>query len=104
MNKLISISEPVVTFQGPDGPLEIAATAEGEYDLDAHVLTIILDTSAHLGSVEDSEQPSWLPPGETLREHVSQEEATVLARDIFEHWAEKVRDAAADHERSPSAH
>jgi hypothetical protein len=40
-------------------------------------------------------RPEWLPRGETLREHVSVEEASEMARDIFWRWTKKVRESAA---------
>jgi hypothetical protein len=96
MNKLISLVEPVVSTNMDEGPpLEISATAEGEFDPGSSVLTVRLDTVIHQGVMPEADHRAWLPAAEVVHEHVDQEEATVVARDVFEHWVEKVRRAVS---------
>lgn len=103
MNKLISISKPVATLQEPEGPLMISATADSQYEPEEEMVTVELDTAIFPQECE-GEYRSWLPAHETIREHVPQQDAAMLARDVFEHWSEKVRRAAANlSEQSPDS-
>ena len=96
MNKLISLVEPLVYSEMDDSPpIEISATAEGEFDQGSSMLTVWLDTVVHVGVMPETEHRTWLPAPEVVHEHVPQEEATIVARDVFEHWVDKVRKSVA---------
>lgn len=98
MKKVLSISEIVRDLDLEVEPKELCATAEADYDEADSSLRVSLDSFVrqvrHAGP-DVCTRPEWLPRPEALREKVSAEEASELARDIFHRWTRKVR-AAAD--------
>lgn len=95
MKHIISISEAIAEIAVPDGGnAEVHAEVEGTYDEEKSLLLVTLQSEVR-PMLKDThlERPSWLPASQSLKEHVAEEEATTLARDIFRHWVEKVRRA-----------
>ena len=92
MAKLVSKSEIIGTVE--DGAVEVCATAEAEFDESAAQLRLTLDAFARSTDIRSRERhtrPSFLPPPETLREHVGRDEASELTADAFRRWVRRVR-------------
>lgn len=100
MRKVLSISEIVQDLDLEMEPRELCASAEADYDEKKSTLVVRLDAFVrqvrHAGS-DTCLKPDWLPQGQTLREHVSEEEASEMARDIFHRWTKKIRESAEAH-------
>jgi hypothetical protein len=97
MRKVLSISEIVQDLDLEVEPKELCATAEADYDERKSMLVMKVDAfvrQVHHAGPDESTRPDWLPAAEILREGVSSEEASDLARDIFHRWTKKVREAA----------
>jgi hypothetical protein len=96
MKRVLSISEIVQDLDLESEPRELCASAEADYDEKKSTLTVKLDAFVrqvrHAGP-DVCSRPDWLPKAESLRERVSPEEASDLARDIFQRWTRKVRDS-----------
>jgi hypothetical protein len=100
MRKVLSISEIVQDLDLEVEPKELCATAEADYDERKSKLVMKVDAfvrQVHHASPDECTRPDWLPKAETLREGVSAEEASDLARDIFHRWTKKIREAAEVH-------
>ena len=99
MKNLISLSEAVEELELPGhGTAEVHVSAEGNYDGSRGMLLLTLSSGIRpLVDADTCLRPAWLPNPQLLQEHVSVEEATALAREIFSHWAEKVRRAIPAH-------
>ncbi len=98
MKHVLSISEIVQELNRETEPLELCATAEGEYDQDTSSLAVRLEAflrQVHHTRRDECTRPDWLPRGETVHEHVAAEEAGAVARDIFRRWTRKLRESAA---------
>lgn len=77
---------------------EICATAEGQFDEEQRQLLITLDSFTRPADIrlkEQHAQPGWLPERQVVRESVSRDEASGLARDVFKRWVNKLRMASA---------
>ncbi|MFM7102951.1 MAG: hypothetical protein ACKOET_13860 [Verrucomicrobiota bacterium] len=101
MRGVISLSEIVTTLEGPAGPEEVVATAEGSYDDTHRQVAVQLEAFLRPVDLVHAEQhlaAGWLPAAQTAREGVDREEASSLARDLFHRWVRKVREAVAAHE------
>ncbi len=93
-------SEIIETLREGDDEMEICATAETQYDPSAEKISVTLDSFARCVSASgDSEHLSraWLPAAEQVTEHLSRDEATAFAKDVFQSWVRKVH-AAIPHE------
>lgn len=94
MKKAIDISEIVEAIDSPDGPAEVCATAEAEYD-DSRGRVIVRAKSfvrtTDLRIAEKRWVPDWLPKDQLMEDGVSPEEAVTAAKEIFRRWVEKVR-------------
>ena len=100
MRKVLSISEIVQDLDLEAEPKELCATAEADYDERKATLIMKVDAfvrQVHHAGPDECTRPDWLPTAETLREGVSSEEASDLARDIFHRWTKKIREAAEVH-------
>jgi len=98
MRKILSTSEIVQDLDHEVEPKELCAAAEAAYDDRKSSLVIKLDAfvrQVHHAGPDVCSRPDWLPKAETLREGVSSEEASELARDIFHRWTKRVRESAA---------
>jgi hypothetical protein len=97
MKKVLSISEIVQDLDLEAEPKELCAAAEADYDERKHALVIKLDAfvrQVHHAGPDVCSRPDWLPRPETLREGVGPDEASDMARDIFQRWTKKVRESA----------
>lgn len=96
-------SEIIETLHEGDGELEVCATAETQYDSSAQKISVALDSFARcLSASGGSEHVSraWLPAAEQVSEHLSHDEATAFAKDVFQSWVRKVRTAIPQKLRS----
>lgn len=95
MKNLISISEAVAEIAlAGEGTAELYVSVDGTYDEAHSLLSVTLDSDLRsLTGAAHLERPAWLPASQSLQEHVEADEATMLARDVFQHWVEKVRRA-----------
>ncbi len=94
MTHLISISENISPPQRIGDRGEVFATAEASFDRKSSRLQVKLESFAwRPGFDVDGNQPpvDWLPQPKTLTKSVSQEEATHVAKEIFNKWAREVR-------------
>ncbi|HZJ17975.1 MAG TPA: hypothetical protein VFD27_23185 [Chthoniobacteraceae bacterium] len=99
------ISEIIETLGEGDAEMEVCATAESQYDSSAQKISVALDSFARLVSASGDGQhrsQSWLPPAERVTEHLSRNEATTFAKDVFQSWVRKVRAAIPSELRSTS--
>ena len=98
MKRVLSTSEIVQDLNLEDEPEELCASAEADYDERRSKLIVKLEAfvrQVRHGGPDICSKPEWLPHPETLRESVGADDASELARDIFQRWTRKVRDAAA---------
>jgi len=96
LEKLISIAEIVETLPDAGGEIEVGATADATYDSAAEKISVALGSFARrLASSGKGEHlpQRWLPPAEQVTEHLSRDEATTFAKDVFQSWVRKVREA-----------
>ena len=94
--KRITISEVVGDLPSDNGPVEVCAVAEAAFDEAEFKLIVQLDSylrTTELTRPEEHFSASWLPGKEVLRESASLHEATDLAKEIFQRWVHKVRQA-----------
>jgi hypothetical protein len=105
MRKILSTSEIVQDLDLEVEPKELCASAEADYDERKHTLVVQLDAFVrqvrHAGP-DVCSRPAWLPKPEALREGVAADEASDLARDIFQRWTRKVRESAAAQKTAPT--
>ena len=98
MRKVLAISEIVRDLDREAEPRELCAAADADYDDASSTLIVSLDSfvrQVRHAAPDVCTRPEWLPKGEVLREKVPVEEASDLARDIFQRWTRKVRDSGA---------
>ena len=89
-------SKIIETLQEGDGELEVCATAETHYDSSAQRVSVTLDSFVRgVSASGDGEHQSrlWLPAAEQVTEHLSHDEATAFAKDVFQSWVRKVHAA-----------
>jgi hypothetical protein len=99
------ISEIIETLGEGDTEMEVCATAESQYDPSEQKISVALDSFARriCASGDGQHQPQpWLPPAERVTEHLSRNEATTFAKDVFQSWVRKVRAAIPPELRSTS--
>jgi len=97
MKRIIDTSEMLGTVETPEGRCEVCAAAVATFDESAGRMTVELDTflrPANLLIKERHIRAAWLPKGYTLTESVGREECHQMAREIFQRWVRKVREAA----------
>jgi hypothetical protein len=100
MTNRFSTSEIVELIIRGGKDYEVWAAAEGEYDEAGGELRLHLDAFQKLADIrarEELQRPAWLPKPQTVREKVPREEATELAREIFQRWVGRVRQAIPSH-------
>ncbi|MHA3771458.1 hypothetical protein ACXR0O_07970 [Verrucomicrobiota bacterium sgz303538] len=94
MRTIISTSEIVAEINTWEGLAEMHANAEGTFDVDQSLVTGTLECDLRPSIPGPATpQPELLPARQVVREHVSVDEATLFARDVFHHWVERVRRA-----------
>lgn len=94
MKKVIDISEIVEAIDLAEGPGEVCAAGEAEYDEKRGRLAVRVDSFVRSSDPRTAERrrvPEWLPNPQTMEESVSLEEAIPVAKDIFRRWVQKVR-------------
>lgn len=92
MKTLISTSEVLAEVTSPAGPAQVFVSAEGTFDGTRSRVSVTLDCELRPCTPGTPlAKPSWLPERQVVEEHVPEEEATLLARDVFHHWADRVR-------------
>ncbi len=94
MKRVISTSEIIGSFARDGREFEVCATAEADFDETSSQLQLELDSfirPVDLRSKEKHLPTDWLPKKQNLKESVSQDEATDLAKEIFHRWVGKVR-------------
>jgi hypothetical protein len=97
MQRIIDTSEVLGTVRMPRGLCELCGSAEASFDEEAGRLVVKLKAflrSTDLLVREKHFRADWLPKDETVTESVAREECHEVARDIFQRWARKVREAA----------
>ena len=97
MKRIIDTSEALGPVETPQGSLELCATAEASYDEEAGRLVVQLGAFLRpIGLLvkEQHSRANWLPENETIKESVAREECHEVAREIFQRWVRKVREAA----------
>ena len=71
--------------------------ADAQYDAGTSELVVRLDAflrNLDLRTKETHSRETWIPKGETLRDHVAEDECVEMAREIFHGWVKKVRNSA----------
>ena len=96
MKHIISISECVDLRETEKGPCEVCATADANYDVSKNRVAIRLASflrpvPSRIGA-EPFREP-WMPADETVTECAPLEDADALARDVFQSWVRRVREA-----------
>lgn len=97
MKRVIDTSEVLGIVETPDGVREVCAAADAGYDDGEGRLVVKLDAFLRTTDVRAKERrvpAAWLPKPEIVRESVGPDDAVDLARDIFQRWVRKVREAA----------
>lgn len=93
-------SEIIETLMEGDNEIEICASAQTDFNAGEEKVSVALDSFARCVSASgDHENVSraWLPNAEHVTEHLSHDEATAFAQDVFKSWVKKVR-ATIPHE------
>ena len=92
MKSDLFINEVVDTREVGSGVVEIYASADGHHDRSTSVLEVKLDAYVQ-NHVGEQFRPSWIPRGQTIREHVAHEEIREVGRDMFHRWVKKVHES-----------
>ncbi len=75
---------------------EVCATGRADYDENSREMRVDLDALVRRFEMRGKDEvfrPAWLPHRDSVRTHVSLEEAPDAAKEIFGAWAQKVRKA-----------
>ena len=91
MKKVISISEIVAPIQIEDDFCVVWTSAEANYH--EGKLEVKLDSFLRRSSDNEHLSTNWLPETETVIERVDFEEGSPAAKEIFENWVKRVRQA-----------
>ena len=97
MKRIIDASEVLGKVETADGIRELCASADASYEEDQSRLVVKLEAflrNTDLVTKEKHFGAAWLPQPETVRESAQPEETVELAREIFQSWVRKVRQAA----------
>jgi hypothetical protein len=73
--------------------MDVCAEVKSDYDAPSRRLTVALDSFLRHpdpAKVKQRVRAPWLPPAETVRETVSPEEASDMARDIARSWRKNI--------------
>src|SRR4051812_27734855 len=96
MKKLISKSEIVGLIDWYGKEFEVCASADANFDDAKSRLLVELQSFLRPVDIRSREQHleiSWLPKNQSLVESAGPEEASDLAREIFDCWVKRVRQA-----------
>jgi hypothetical protein len=92
MEPVVFLSEIVAEIGGDRNPQEVCASADARYDRTARAVVIELDCLTRPSGIVGTRNPvDWLPKKQTVKEVVSLDEASDLARDVFGNWVKRVR-------------
>jgi len=100
MKRVIDTTEVVGTVEAREGRCEVCAEADAGYDEEAARLVVKLDAFLRTTDLRAKERrllAEWLPKPQTVQEHVGREEGVAMAREIFQRWARKVKEAIPAH-------
>ena len=103
MQGIIDISKIVGKLTINEQAFEVCAEADASFDRASSQLSVKLHSYLHPEEqthLMEAVEPDWLPAPSTVTEHVSQEEASIVAKDIFASWCHKVEAAVA--QQTPS--
>jgi len=106
MKKILSTSESIDPCQEGRRLTDVCATGEATFSERKHELVVRLDSfwrKSEWGRKEQRKHLPWLPGKQTIREHLSWEEALPAARSIFHNWTKRIRRCLADHEEEITA-
>lgn len=93
IHSLLDTTQVISILEDEGAPYEVCIEAAASHERSKNELTVQLraflraEKHDHIGEVST---PSWLPPAETVTEHVSAEEAHAVAGDVFASWRQKV--------------
>lgn len=105
VKNLLSISDIVETLENPLGTCEVCATAEASFADATAELTVECDSFlrvVHQPGKDETLRPDWLPRKDAVKTHVPREEAVAAAKDIFQSWVKKVRQASQQQPATPT--
>ena len=94
MKRILSTSEIIGAYSRGQKEYEVCATAEANYEEGDSLLIVDLDCFIRPVDIRVKEEhlpEDWLPKRQVLKESVSRNEASDLARDAFHRWVGKVR-------------
>ncbi len=93
MKKVISISESVVPIRVENDVCEVWASADADYDEAKSRLKVKLGSFVRRSSDDKRVRTDWLPDAQTVMSMASFEQGTSIAKEIFNHWVKRVRQA-----------
>ncbi len=102
MHALLDTTQVLRTLQIDGVAYEVCVEAVATHDRSTNVLKVDLkaflrsEAQDHIGEVASV---SWLPPPQTVTEHVEAGEAHDMANDVFASWKNKVTAAMSDSTR-----
>ncbi len=105
VKNLLSISDIVETLENHLGTCEVCATAEASFADATSELAVECDCFLRVVNQRGADQtlrPDWLPHQDSVKTHVSREEAVAAAKDIFRSWVKKVRQAIHQQPSTPT--
>ena len=97
MKRVIDTSEMLGTVEVREGTCEVCASADASYDEAAGRMVVRLESFLRPVGLRVKERhfrADWLPANETVSESGAREECHDVAREIFQLWVRKVREAA----------
>ena len=95
MRKVISISQTVVHVYAENGRCEVWASGNAKYDETHARLEVKLDSFLRRSWDDKRARADWLPNSQTVMSTASFEEGTSIAKEIFNNWLRRVRQAVA---------
>jgi hypothetical protein len=99
MRRVVSSSELVGACVWQGLLMDVSAHGDAYYEEATGTLEVRLTAEAEPADGEFHSpwpQPQWLPAKQTVREHLPYEDALEAAKEIFQNWARKVREAMTD--------
>ena len=88
----MSVTEILGTIH--DGGVQVCANADADFDPAAERVSVALGAYTRRVSTAADDghlHPAWLPPGESVTEHLPRNEADEFVKDVFHSWVKKVR-------------
>jgi hypothetical protein len=97
MKRIVDTTEVLGSVETPEGTCEVGASADAGFDEAAGRLVVKLEAflrPAEFLAKERRFRARWLPENETVTESVARDECHEVAREIFQCWVRRVREAA----------